>query len=538
MADQIPVLIILAPLFGGILVLLLGLRYRSVCFPIAVASLGVSLFSALHTFRTVLLEGPQRYFLSGWERGGGFAVGIEYRIDQINGLVLIMIAFVALLSVIHSRSRVSVETPAKVPQVYILSLLLVSGLLGMTITNDAFNLYVLLEISSLSSYALIAIGSRRAALSAFNYVIMGTIGASFLLLGVGYLFIQTGTLNMQDIHGALMAEGLINAPSIKVALMLILIGLWIKMGLFPLHGWLPNAYSYAPSATGTLMGPLVTKVMIYIMIRMMVSVFGIDFLYEQLAWTKPVSLLASIAIIGGSFLAVSQTDLRKMLCYLIVAEVGYMVGGAWVGNLNGMTGAIYHILGDALMTLCLFFVVGIVVAKTGEHRLSAFKGLFKSMPLTMVCFVVVALAMIGLPPTCGFFSKWYLVRGGLEAGQYPFVIALLISSLVNAVIFFRLIEFAYFQSPDSDTAEAHGAHGESGAHGDEGEHSATAHAHAPVPMKVYRVDPDLDADSIVTEVPWGMKAPLLIVAACLLLLGIFNSTVTAWIADGLKGVGF
>ncbi len=523
MAEQFPVIIVIAPLFGAICVALLGFRFPAACFPLALASLALTLTATVGTLGTVLESGPQIYSLSGWERvaksTGEISISIEYRVDVLSGIVLAIIGFVALLNCVFAKVRIEEESPGKTPHYYILSLLLVSGLAGMTITNDAFNLYVLLEISSLTSYALIAIGSKRAVLSAFNYVIMGTIGASFYLLGVGYLYIKTGTLNMTDIREAL-ATLPPESASIHVAFMLIMVGVWIKMAFFPLHGWLPNAYAYSPTATGALMAPLVTKVMIYIMIRMMVSVFGTDYVFGFLQWSDLIVGLSVVAIVAGSFFALSRSDLRKMLTYLIVAEVGYMVGGAWLANANGMTGAIYHIASDALMTLCLFMAIGIIVVRTGEHRLTAFQGLYRTMPITMTGFTVGALSMIGLPPTCGFFSKWYLVRGGLESGHWAYVAALLFSSLVNAVLFFRLIEMAFF----------HGARPYGKGPGVDYKDHAHHHHHG--------VDPDSTPERTLPKVPWSMLAPLLTVAASLVVLGVYNREVTDWIRSALESFHF
>ncbi len=517
MAEQFPILIVIAPLFGALLVALLGFRFPKMCLPLALLSLAVSLVSAVGTFLSVLETGPQIYSLSGWERvdkaTGPISVSIEYRVDILSGIVLVVIALVGLLNALYSKASIALETPDKIPHYCILYLLLVSGLAGMTITNDAFNLYVLLEISSLTSYALIAIGSKRAVLSAFNYVIMGTIGASFYLLGVGYLYMMTGTLNMTDIREALATLPL-ESPSIHVAFMLIMVGVWIKMAFFPLHGWMPNAYAYSPTATGSLMAPLVTKVMIYIMIRMMMSVFGVAYVFEYLDWSNLIVGLSVIAIVAGSFFALSRSDLRKMLTYLIVAEVGYMVGGAWLANANGMTGAIYHIISDAMMTFCLFMAIGIIVTRTGNHRLTAFQGLYRKMPITMVGFTIGALSMIGLPPTCGFFSKWYLVHGGIEAGQWAYVVALLFSSLVNAILFFRLIEMAFF----------HGAH----THGETVDDDDHAHHHR------NGLDPDSAPEQTLPQVPWSMLAPMLLVATSLILIGVFNREITAWIGTALE----
>ena len=161
------------------------------------------------------------------------------------------------------------------------------------------------------------------------------------------------------------------------------------------------------------MAPLMTKVMVYVMIRVMLWLFGYKFVYSgQYIWGELIIWMSVLAIVAGSLLALARTDIKKMLTYLIVAEVGYMVGGAWLGNVTGQAGAFYHILSDAAMTFCLFIAASIIVLRVGDSRVNAFDGLFRKMPLTMIGFTVGALSMIGLPPTCGFFSKWYLISGG------------------------------------------------------------------------------------------------------------------------------
>lgn len=496
MIDQLPVFIVLAPLFGALLVILLGMVDRHLCLPVTIGALGAAAVAAIATLVKVL-QAPScqiSYKLGGWDP----LVGVEYRIDALSGLVVLAITVIGFLNAIYSKTRVVEETPRRESYFYALYLLLVAGLCGMVLTNDAFNLYVLLEICSLTSYALIAIGNRRAALASFNYVIIGTIGASFYLLGVGYLYIKTGALNMDGIHAALQAEGIADSPTIKVGFILIMLGVWIKMALFPLHGWLSNAYAYAPTTTSALMAPLMTKVMVYIMIRMMLSVFGTEFVFDEEFWIHGVVWIATIAIIAGSILALARSDIKKMLTYLIVAEVGYMVGGAWLGNHWGMIGASYHILSDAAMTFCLFLAAGIIINRTGKPRMDAFDGAFKKYPLTMIGFTVAALGMIGLPPTCGFFSKWYLIRGGIEAGQWGFVVALLISSLVNAVLFFRIFERAYFPKQLSPGFE-------------------------------HKLDPDSCPDQVLDRVPYSMLIPLLISAAFILAIGLGNQAIVGWL---------
>lgn len=494
MIDQSPALILLFPFFIAIIVALVGFNYQKVCFPLVILSLVGSVAASIVTLIRVVEEGTIRYYMGGWEP----PFGIEFRIDGLSALVAVTVSSVALLTAIYSKERVPAETPDKVSQYYTLYLLLVAGLLGMVVTGDAFNLYVLLEVSALTSYALIAMGTKRATLAAYKYVIMGTIGASFYLLGIGYLYIKTGSLNMVDIHEQLVAHDLFGSVTILVAFIMITVGVWIKMAFFPLHAWLPNSYAYAPTTTSALLGPLVTKVMIYVMIRLALTVFGAEYIFIQLEWSNIVVWMSVLAILAGSISALAQTDLRKMLAFLIVAEVGYMVGGVWLADATGMTGAIYHIIADAFMTLCVFLFAGILFAKTGKRDLSAMSGQFKKMPLAMVGFIVGAFSLIGIPPTAGFFSKWYLIQGGINSGHYEFVIALLISSLINAVIFFRMIEIAYF-----------------------GEKPAEGHDHC-------HSD---DHDSGRSEASASMLIPLLATAALLLAIGIFNQDIISIISD-------
>ncbi len=479
---QAPVLLVIIPLLSAFLINILGLVNRKYCFPVASLAIFGSFIASVITLVRVLEQGVIHYRLGGWPP----PFGIEYVVDHFNGLVLVTVSFVSLMAVIFSKESIKKELPDKAPQFYTLFVLLVTGLLGMTVTGDAFNLYVLLEITALTGYALIAMGDNRALVASFNYVILGTIGASFYLLGVGHLYIMTGSLNMADLLRIL--PGLYSVNAIFIALLLILVGTWIKMAFFPMHGWLPNAYTYAPSAAGCLVAPLVTKVSVYIMIRLMISVFSAEYVYKIAGLSDTVVWMAVIAIISGSILALAQTDFKKMLTYLIVAEVGYMVGGAWLASSTGLTGAMLHIVNDALMTLCLFIFAGIVIYKRGAYQLQDLTGLYKRMPITMTAFTVGALSMIGVPPTAGFFSKWYLILGAIDAGRYHFMAALLVSSLVNAILFFRIIEIAHFE-PKMDH---HGG---------------------------------ADERIIIDEAPFSMLVPLIIVALCLIVIGLYSGDI-------------
>lgn len=512
MLEQLPAIILIAPLFGALLIGLVGMRDHRICFPVAIFSLSISLAAAIATGLRTFSEGPIDYFIAGWEKPLG--IGIILHVDAMNGLVLIAIGVVAVLAAIFSIRQVGEKDTEKTPHFYILYLLLCVGLFGITITGDAFNLFVLVEVSALTSYGLVAIGSsRRCKMAAFHYLIMGTVGASFYLLGVGYLYLKTGSLNMQDIHTILTTNAAVGeSRAIITAFILILVGIWIKMAFFPLYGWLPNAYSYCPSGSACLLAPLMTKVSVYVMIRVMMSIFGFEWVFGHPVWSDLVVWLAVVAILAGSIMALAQREIKKMLCYLIVAEIGYMVGGAWLADPNqwGLTGAVYHILADAAMTLCLFLAAGIFFKRLGVSEISDLGGLFKRMPLTSAGFIVGALAMIGVPPTCGFFSKFYLIRGGIEGGSWEYVAALLISSLVNAVLFFRIFEVAYFGKNPAD-GHSHEHHGDgTGGESDEG-------------------------SLLSREAPLSSLIPLLTAAALIILLGLFNGQIVELIRTAFEG---
>ena len=464
--DNYPALIVVAPLLAALFAGLAAWIEERLSYPIALIGLAISMFAAFKVLMQVMASGTIHYRMAGWAP----PMGIEYSIDLLNAMVLLIVASIAFFNLIASYKSVEQETNDRAGSFYTIYLLFVTGLLGVTATGDLFNLYVLIEITSLTSYAMVALGDRdRGPLASLNYIFIGVIGASFYLLGVGYLYLKTGSLNMVDVANIL--SGIHGSSIVLVAFILGMIGIWIKMALFPLHVWLPNAYSYSPIAFARVVAPLMTKVMVYVMIRLMITVFGLDYIFETLNLADAVVWLATIAVLVGAIMALSQKNLKKMLTYIIVCEIGYMVGGAWLGNQLGMTGAILHILNDALMTFALFLAVGNMAYRLKRLDLIDLKGLFGKMPWTMAGFVLAAFSIIGVPPTCGFFSKWYLILGAFEAGAYHFAAALVISSLICAVLFFKVFEICFFES---------GPEG----HGQSSSHSPVTIEEAPVSMLI------------------------------------------------------
>jgi multicomponent Na+:H+ antiporter subunit D len=455
-----------------------GLFNRRICYPLVIATLCACFYFSVALLARVIQQGsPIHYYLGAWDPPWG----IEYVVDHLNGLILVSVALIALLVGIYSRSVAAGEFRAdKLPQFYTLFLLQVTGLLGMTITGDAFNLYVLLEIASFSAYAIIGMGEGAAAFAAFRYMIFGTIGACAYLLGVGYLYILTGSLNMADLRDLL--PPLYGSRVLMAGFSFLMVGVAIKMALFPVHTWLPDSYTLAPSSVSALLAPLFTKVGAYVLLRVLFTVFVPSFSMTTIPALAALGWIGTAGVLFAGVMALAQSDLKRMLCYLIVAEMGYIVIGIASANRFGLTGAVLHIINDMFMMACLFTAVGTINAHAGTRDLHGLRGINRRLPVTMGVFVVAALSVIGIPPLCGFFSKWYLLLGAIKAGQWAYVAALLISSLLSAVLFFRVIEQVYFTGHET---------------GDGGK-------------------------TVIDRIPLSQLAPIVCLALCILLLGVFS----------------
>ena len=482
--NQLPILIPVPLLLFSFIVLLLGTWRRNLAYPAALLGVGISLAAATAGLIRVLREGAQHYYLGGWPP----PLGIEYVLDHLSALMAVLIIFIGLLGVVYSRQSVLQEVPEKVVPLYALMLLLLAGLAGIIVTGDLFNLFVFLEIASLSAYALMAIGNERAPVAAFRYLILGTLGACFYLLGVGFIYFSTGSLNMADV--AQILPNLYESRALVAAVTFIVIGLGLKMALFPLHMWLPDAYTYAPSAVTALIAPIMTKVAAYVLVRMLLSVFLVDYLRDMLPVTLIIGWLAAVGIIAASVMAIAQKDFRRMLAYSSVAQICYVALGIGLANPLGLIGALLHILNHAFMKGCLFQVAGGIRYRSGLWEIPRFAGLGRRMPWTMGAFTVAALSMVGIPPACGFFSKWYLVLGCVDAGNWVFAAVIVASSLLNAVYFFRVLEKVYMAPPSGEAA----------------------------------VEP-------ATEPPRGMMAPILVLTAGIIILGLINAVIVTHILE-------
>ncbi len=447
MSQHFPVLIVLLPLSAALLSPLFSYLHRQAGKWIAILSLVGAFLCSVGLLLQVVANGGEaiHYWMGDWMP----PLGIEFVIDPINGVIVTMITFVALCSAIYSTPFLKKNNWLYMGGYYTLMALLCVGLSGMTLTGDAFNLYVYLEIASLSGYGLIALGGNKGTLAAFRYLLIGTIAASLYLLALGFMYSMTGSLNMADL--SVLLQDKMDSPLIIMSIALLIAAFGIKAALFPFHGWQPDAYTYSHPGAAPLISGVMSKVPAYAMLRFFFYLFGAQHLFVQHGLTV-VGILGALGIVLGSVMAIAQDDFRRMLAYSSVAQIGYIGVGLAIGSFYGLIGAVLHIINHAFMKGSLFMVIGGVRYRFGEVSISKLGQIGKKMPFTVFTLVVAALAMIGIPPTGGFFSKWYIMLGAMQTEQYIYVAVLVISSLLNAIYFFRVLENVFI-NPDPGLKE-------------------------------------------------------------------------------------
>ena len=442
--DHLPVLVVIVPLMAGPLCVLVE-RPRA-AWGLALAAAWLSFAAAILLALQVNSSGTISYELGGWAPPWG----IEYRIDTLGSYVLLIVTAIAALVMVAAKESVEREVPeALIARFYAALMLAFAGLVGIVATGDAFNVFVFLEISSLASYALISMGrDRRALTSAFDYLVMGTIGATFILIGIGFLYMMTGTLNMQDLAERLPAVW--DTRTVRAGFAFLAVGIGLKLAMFPLHLWLPNAYTYAPSVVTAFLAATATKVAVYVLLRFKLDIFGIEFSLGRMPLEYILLPVGVIGILSASLAAIYQVDVKRLLAYSSVAQIGYMVLGIGLASTTGVTGAILHLFNHALMKGALFLALAAVAYRLGSTALQDLTGLGRRMPWTMFAIVIGGLSLIGVPATVGFVSKWYLVLATLEQGLWPVALLILLGSLMAVVYVWKLVEAAYLTDPQDD----------------------------------------------------------------------------------------
>ncbi len=435
----IPMLIapVVAILPNGRLAWLISVLTAAVSFYLAIVTLGL-----VQSSPTGILS----YEIGRWPP----PIGIEFRTDALNAMILLLVTGIGFLASVFSWPTITSElgNRNKLGMFYAAFLLCMAGLLGVASTGDAFNLFVFLEISSLATYVLVAMGARRdrrALPAAFNYLIMGTLGASFYIIGIGFLYAATGTLNMADIADRLPA--LTDSRSVQVGFAFIIVGLGLKAAMWPLHQWLPNAYSYSPSFVTVFLSATATKVALYALVRFLFTVFRPEYSFELASFSWLLAPLGIAAMVICSFQAVFQTDVRRVLAYSSVAQVGYMLLGISLATAPGVAAGLLHLFNHALMKGALFMAIAGVVLTHQGTTIRDFAGIGRTAPWTMTAFAIAGLSLIGVPLTAGFMSKLQLGYALFAEGWWWAVLLVVFSSFLAVFYVGRILQAAFFQPP-------------------------------------------------------------------------------------------
>lgn len=446
--DQLPILQVVVPMLAAPLCVVLGGRKTAwwIAFIATVTAFVISCFLLAEVWDGSWIS----YHIGGWAP----PLGIEYRVDALNAFMLFLVSGIGALVLPFASRSIAQEVPERNHTLlYACFLLCLTGLLGVLITGDAFNVFVFLEISSLSTYVLVAQGSykdKRALTAAYDYLIMGTIGATFFVIGIGFLYMATGTLNMADIAERIADQGA--NRTVRAAFGFIIVGMGLKVAIYPLHYWLPNAYTFAPSAITAFLAATATKVAVYVWLRFMFSVFEVEFLFD-LATLKFIILpFGVIAMFAASFVAIYQRDFKRMLAYSSIAQIGYMLVGIGLISATGLTATVAHLFNHGITKAALFMGVGALVFYSGSSFYDRIEGRGRTMPWTGAAIVIGGLSLIGVPGTAGFISKWILVEAAFEKGWWWLAVLIVASSLLAVIYVWRVIETLYLTAPAEGAA--------------------------------------------------------------------------------------
>ena len=442
MTDVVLPLLIAVPILAAVGPLLLSLRTTETGWYVASVACTVEAVLAGVLVRSVYAEGRVSHAVGGYPA----PYGIELVGDGLSAPVVALIAVVALGVVAFARTA----GPRR-NSFYSAYLLLVGGLMGVSVTGDLFNMFVFLEITGLATYALVAADrSGESAVAALKYLILGTTGASLFLVGVGYAFIATGTLNMVDLSEQL--AGTYTSRVVLASFGFMIIGLALKAAVFPLHTWQPDAYTYAPDTVTAFISALVSTVAAYAIGRVTLTVFTVSFLEAAPLAQEAVLAFGTVSILAGGALAVVQTEIKRMFAYSSVSQFGLVVAGFALATPDAVLGAVIHLVGHSLMKGGLFAAAAVLAARHGARTVDDYARLGYRSPVVAGVVGVLGVALVGVPPSIGFLGKWYIAVGAVRAEAWPVALVVFLSTLLTLAYVARLLERLYFAEPEADTA--------------------------------------------------------------------------------------
>ncbi len=432
-----PVLLIVVPLGLAFSIPLFGLISKKIEKFIPTAALLFNLIISVILIPKVLIK-PINVSL------GGFLP--PFCINLVAGPVGILfaaiIALVGLLVSIYAWDYIKEGAKEKY---HILYLLLLVGATGVVLTGDIFNLFVFFEILCISSYSLVAYNRDKAGIeSAIKYLIQGSIGSSFILIGIGMLYGQFGTLNMADIASKINS---IHSISIFLPLVLLITGFGVEAAIFPLNAWLPDAHSSAPSSISAVLSGIAIEVGLYAVVRIVFTIFGASSLLMFFSYLGVLSLLI------GEICALSQDNIKRMLAYSSIGQIGLIVFALSINTTYGVEGGLFQLLNHTISKALLFLAAGYMIYRSGSMKISSLEGMGKKMPYTSFAFTIGAFSLVGLPPFMGFPSKFMIVKAALFKHEILFTVLIalvLFATIIEGAYFFRVVQVIYFKGKKDD----------------------------------------------------------------------------------------
>ena len=424
---------IVVPVFISVLLPLLP-RWGEKAVDILVAAVSVIMFLAsIAAFSYMSVRGPLIFDL------GGFAapLGIDLVLDGLSGLLLIVISLVTMMVVFFSVDYMKKFT-AKA-RYYALLMLLVSGVNGVVLSGDFFNMFIFLEVVAISSYFLVAFGCGGDELeAAFKYMVQGTISSLFILLAIAFLYSLTGTLNMA--HASAILKGAGASPAASICLILFLAGFSLKAALVPFHGWLPDAHPSAPAPVSAMLSAVVIKsVGAYALVRTVFNVFGMTHEISEV-----LLFLGAASMIIGVLSALGQWDLKRLLAYHSVSQMGYVIFGIALATPLGILGGLFHLFNHAVFKSLLFLDSGAVEYSVGTRNLKEMGGLKDPLPVTSLTTFLASLSIAGIPPLNGFWSKLMIIIAAVLSRRYAYAMIAVIASILTLSSFLKVIKYGFY----------------------------------------------------------------------------------------------
>lgn len=450
--DALIPLYIALPLTGAFLIMILGRfsrnfsRYFSSV--IMLTLLGFSIYSLIHTGTGINL-----YKVGGWEPVNNIPVGIYMVMDGLTAIILIVINLIGFFSVFYSISYIDKYTSENF--FFALFCLMIAGMNGVALSGDLFNIFVFLEISVIASYSLVAFGVEKDELEAsFKYMVLGGLASFFILFSIGMIYWKTKTLNIADVRAVF--ESGYDRPYYLFVQLMILAGFGLKAAVMPFHAWLPDAHSSAPSPISAMLsGVLIKAVGIYVIIRLFFDMFIIS---EPMAVL--ITVLGTVSMVLGVFLAIGQWDIKRLLAYHSISQMGYVVMSVGAGMIilsrNGrydlavlaISGGLFHLINHAVFKGLLFLNAGAIEYTVETRDLRKMGGLARSMPVTSVTSFIASMSISGLPPFNGFFSKLMIIIAAIMAKFYLLAFLAVVVSIITLASFMKFQRYAFNNKND------------------------------------------------------------------------------------------